>query len=92
MEHFDITDWADYVRAVADSADRAAMKRHFDAGCESCAAMVTALERLATTATGATPPPGVLRSVKEVFAVQPDGPQLLSDDRNRMPSTLEADS
>ena len=73
MRHYDIADWADSARAVADTGGSADMQSRLDDGCELCQAMVAAFQRVATVAaTGAAlaPPAGALRSVKAFFAVQ----------------------
>ena len=73
MSHYDITDWADFAREMADSGDRTAMQSHLDDGCEPCQAMVAAFQRVATVAAtdaALAPPAGALRSVKAFFAVQ----------------------
>lgn len=73
MKHPEISAWTDYVRAVADTADRAAMQSHLDDGCTSCRATVAALERvvrIAAADAATTPPAGILRSVIAFFDVQ----------------------
>lgn len=73
MKHPRISAWVDYARAVPDGSDLAAMQRHLDDGCESCAATVAALEKVITTAEidgAVTPPDGALRSAKAFFAIK----------------------
>ena len=73
MRHPKITDWADYVRAVADDGDRAALQQHLDHGCTLCEATVVALQRVAETAAADRAlaiPDGTVRSVKALFAAQ----------------------
>jgi hypothetical protein len=36
MEHFSLSQWADFVRGVAPPDDQEAMQRHLDSGCETC--------------------------------------------------------
>lgn len=71
--HFDIGDWADYSRAIDERGNRGAMQQHLDAGCAPCRAVVTALERVVTTAEiddAVSPPAGAIRSVRAFFDVQ----------------------
>jgi hypothetical protein len=73
MRHPTSPEWTDFVRAVADDGDRSILQGHLDDGCESCQAIVNALERILTTAEidGAlAPPAGAVRSVRAYFDVQ----------------------
>ena len=73
MSHPGISDWSDFVRAVADDCDRSAMQRHLDDGCTSCRAVVSALEQVTITAEidgAVAPPEGAVRSVKALFGLQ----------------------
>ena len=73
MTHFDITQWADFVRGLGDSAETAAMQRHLDGGCQRCASISGALGQLTETSevdAAIAPPAGALRSVKAFFSVQ----------------------
>ena len=73
MRHPDISDWTDYVRAIAGENDRSDLQNHLDEGCGPCRALVSTLERVTTTAEidGAiTPPAGAIRSVKAFFHLQ----------------------
>ena len=73
MRHPDISDWTDFVRAIADESERAALQSHLDEGCDPCRALVSTLERVTTTAEidGAIAPPvGTIRSVKAFFHLQ----------------------
>jgi hypothetical protein len=36
MQHFSLTDWADFVREVAPPEQRGEMKQHLDSGCQDC--------------------------------------------------------
>lgn len=47
MKHFDISDWANFVRSVEVGIDRAAMNRHLSSGCARCGRMVAVLRRTA---------------------------------------------
>jgi hypothetical protein len=46
MRHPTSPEWTDFVRAVADDGDRSILQGHLDDGCESCQAIVNALERI----------------------------------------------
>ena len=73
MTHPRISAWTDYVRAVADDGDRAALQGHLDSGCTSCRAVVAALEQVTTTAEidgAVAPPEGAVRSAKAFFGLQ----------------------
>ena len=73
MRHPKISDWTDYVRAVADESDRSALQGHLDGGCRPCQAVVTGLEQVITTAEidgAVAPPAGAVRSVKAFFDMQ----------------------
>ncbi len=73
MSHYDITDWADFAREIADSGDRTAMQSHLDDGCELCQATLNALELVAEAATADSapaPPSEAIHSVKAFFAAQ----------------------
>ncbi len=71
MRHFAITSWVDYVRGLADGSRQTAIKRHLDAGCRDCEAMVTAFCRVvAIAAEPHCPPTGAVRAVEAFFAVE----------------------
>ena len=73
MPHPKISDWTDYVRAVADEDDRSAMRSHLDSGCRPCQAVGAGLERVLTTAENdgaVAPPDGAVRSVRAFFDMQ----------------------
>ena len=78
MKHPKITQWADYVRAVAANGEREALRAHLDEGCGLCQATVAALELVAGTAANesALPvPDDAVRSVKAFFSIQHGGTQ-----------------
>jgi hypothetical protein len=73
MSHYDITQWADFVRGLGAAGERAAMQRHLEGGCARCAAIAGALRRVATalgSEAEASPPEPMVRSVKAFFTVQ----------------------
>ena len=76
MSHYDVTQWADFVRGLRDPAKTAAMQGHLDDGCERCGTLHGALVRVAATAEAdlaIAPPAGAVRSVKAFFGVQRPG-------------------
>ena len=73
MRHPKISDWTDFVRAVAADGDRAVMQRHLDQGCRDCEATVRALRQVAETVAAELalePAAGAVRLVKAFFATQ----------------------
>ena len=50
MEHFDIVQWADFVRGLPESADRTAMEEHLSSGCQACGGAVRQLRKLVAVA------------------------------------------
>ncbi len=78
MKHYDLSEWTDYVRAVAIGAEaREAMENHLEAGCGRCAEAVSLLQAVAAAAEAETlcePPAFAVRSVRAFFALQrPEG-------------------
>ncbi len=75
MNHYQISQWADYVRGMAEFDDLTTMGSHLE-GCARCSRVVGSLRRVA----GATavervsaPPAGTVRSVKAFFTLQQPG-------------------
>jgi len=50
MGHFDIVQWADFVRGLPESADRTAMEEHLSSGCQACGGAVRQLRKLVAVA------------------------------------------
>src|SRR2546425_828568 len=50
MEHFDIVQWADFVRGLPGLADRTAMEEHLSSGRQRCAGAVRQLRKLVAVA------------------------------------------
>lgn len=83
MKHPKMTEWADYVRAVAGNGDREALRAHLDEGCGLCQATVTALGLVTTAAANEAAmavPLGAVRSVKAFFSIQHSGRQGVWDE------------
>lgn len=73
MSHYDVTQWVDFVRGLANAGEAAPMQQHLDQGCESCAAAVRRLSALATMARTDDlnePPAHLLRFAKAAFSLQ----------------------
>jgi len=47
MKHFEISDWADFVRGLVDPVRGEAMSRHLSEGCRKCARMAEVFGRVA---------------------------------------------
>lgn len=71
--HYTPEEWADFTRNVAPPEARAAMKKHLDRGCRSCADLHGAFARvhaLAAADSHFEPPPATLRLAKALFALR----------------------
>jgi hypothetical protein len=73
MKHFDITEWTDFARGVAESTDRAAMDAHLLSGCRRCRATLGLMKQVIAS-TGAIsrfePPADAVRWAKAISALQ----------------------
>src|SRR5438128_9687131 len=49
-KHFDVREWADFVRDLGEDAQRSAMHEHLAAGCSRCQQIVGVLRRFAAIA------------------------------------------
>jgi hypothetical protein len=68
MQHFDITQWTDYVRGLTAPAERDAMERHILDGCEACTKVVGLLTRVHREAVAEPEvPEPLVREAKAVF-------------------------
>lgn len=76
VTHFNINQWADYVRGLGNEALRRQMAEHLDGGCQRCGRAVSALERFGAVAAAdahATPPSSDIQSAKALWLLlQPD--------------------
>jgi hypothetical protein len=72
LKHFDINEWADYVRQIGDAAQRQIMSHHLDTGCKKCRSAVSFLQKLATvTAADKTSvPDSLIHNAKAIFALR----------------------
>jgi hypothetical protein len=74
MEHFSEQNWADFVRGVGNSENRAELESHLASDCGDCAAALNFWTRMHTVTTReglSAPPPEVVRMVKLEFAARP---------------------
>jgi hypothetical protein len=72
MKHFDITEWSDFARGVADEADRAAMNAHVASGCVPCRDTLALVNRVVESARAdvrSEPPEQVVRCAKAISAL-----------------------
>lgn len=74
MKHFQIHEWADYVRGLGDESLRTAMKKHLETGCRRCQDTVGTFEKLVSTiAADQSPevPAHVVHNAEALFAMYP---------------------
>jgi hypothetical protein len=72
MKHFDIWQWADYVRGLADAAHRSAMDAHLSSGCARCARTASTFRSVAAIAgaeAGCEPPEHAIRYAQAVYSL-----------------------
>lgn len=77
MTHFTDEHWIDFVRYTASEADRAAMQKHLDQGCDRCRKacdLWTKVTAAARRDAGAEVPPELVHLAKASFAVNPPAP------------------
>lgn len=73
MKHYDITEWVDYVRGVADSGVASDMRSHLESGCEACALTAQRLGLVAAHARNDhqyEPPAHLLHYAQAAFSLQ----------------------
>jgi hypothetical protein len=71
VNHFSITDWADFVRDVATREQTAQMQKHLDEGCNGCTETVQtwkSVKEYARQEVSYEPPSSSLRLAKSYFA------------------------
>lgn len=73
MDHFDIGDWVDYVRDVADREQADAMTGHLNTGCVECAETCNWLRKVFAVAQSAGPevPEHLVRRAENIFEPPP---------------------
>jgi hypothetical protein len=72
VKHFEIHEWADYVRGLSDEAVRTAMKKHLETGCRRCQGMAGTFEKLVSTIAGdhsPEVPAHVVHNAEALFAM-----------------------
>ena len=73
MNHFDISDWTDFVRGCASAADRMLMESHLATGCRRCGATAELMKRVAASSRADNlydPPADVVRCAKALSPLQ----------------------
>ncbi|MBI3669368.1 MAG: hypothetical protein HY237_06290 [Acidobacteria bacterium] len=73
MKHFEITQWADFVRGAAGKAEHAAMETHLSSGCRKCRKKADLLRLFATIATSEAQyqvPQYAIHCARAIFALQ----------------------
>lgn len=91
-QHYDASEWSDYVRGVSDGNKQQAMKAHLGSGCAPCSKTAGLLRRVTEVAVSdsrSAPPDYALRSVKAYFGLH--SPERVSGLR-RMRVRLAYDS
>jgi hypothetical protein len=75
MGHYDIGEWADYVRNLLSDARRSEVERHLAGGCEECGAVVGFLREVANTAAAdrfyQQASAGLAAEAREIFSGNP---------------------
>jgi hypothetical protein len=72
MKHFDIWEWADYVRGLADDVHRPAMDAHLSSGCARCARTASTFRSVTAIAGGEAghePPEHAIRYAQAVYSL-----------------------
>lgn len=88
MTHFDITQWADYVRGLGEPAARTAMAEHLSAGCRKCRATVEAFQKILPAAAAEAryeAPEYAVHCAKAIYVLQrPETVRILPGLRGRL--------
>jgi hypothetical protein len=50
VKHYEVSEWTDYVRELANETDRAAMQQHLETDCRACTSTVNVLRKVVTAA------------------------------------------
>lgn len=76
MDHFDITQWTDYVRGLVPSSEREAMALHLFQVCERCSGLVALIQRIQDSSSSEQAVPEYLvQAAKAIFpASAPEEP------------------
>lgn len=72
MKHFNIWQWADYVRGLGDEVDRPAMDAHLSSGCARCARTASTFRSVTAIAggeAGLEPPDHAIRYAQAVYSL-----------------------
>jgi len=71
--HYDVPEWADFVRGLGDDAHRSTMQQHLSEGCARCGEFVATLQRFAPIVANEAryePPAQVVLRAEAVFPPQ----------------------
>lgn len=84
MKHFSEASWTDFARNLVSKAERMAMQKHLDDGCEKCTTTLRTWESVLSAAeheSALTPPDDIVRIVKSfaAAAVASPGVRLVFD-------------
>jgi hypothetical protein len=72
MKHFNIWQWADYARGLADDGDRSAMDAHLASGCARCARTAGTFRSVTAVAGGeggCEPPEHAIRYAQAIYSL-----------------------
>ncbi len=73
MSHFEVGQWADWVRGLAGEKQRAEMEAHLSSGCGKCRRTMETMKRLAAIAQDEAayqPPDYAVHNAKAIYALQ----------------------
>ena len=85
MKHFDIVQWADFVRGLLGPADQTAMNGHLSSGCRKCAGAARQMRKLAVVADAEARYKAPGHAVDYVKAIHPlQGPETVDVADNHM--------
>lgn len=88
MKHYDITEWADYVRGLGGPTDRLAMAEHLSAGCRSCSTTAALFGRVAPVAQAEARfevPEFAAHCAKAIYVLQqPETVEILAGIRSKL--------
>jgi hypothetical protein len=76
MNHFEMNDWADFVRGLASLDNRFVMERHLSSGCPSCREIAATLGRVAAVSKEDAEfqvPSHLVHNARAIFALQKPG-------------------
>jgi len=91
MRHFDVVQWADFVRGLLDPADRTSMEEHLSSGCRKCAGTARQMRKLAAVADSEARYKAPGHAVDYVKAIHPlQAPESVDVANNHMRLTYDS--